>query len=74
MTNYRLQLVQFCHEDFSDVRRPMTDAQARTHTDATRHPPECLDWGVPTDGGLRFTYRGYGGATYHAYYTVEVAP
>lgn len=73
MTGYRLRLIQFCHEDFSDVRRPMTTVQARTATDAAMYPPSP-DACTPTDGGLRYTFTGYGGATYHAYYAVEVQP
>lgn len=31
---YKLRLLQLCHEDFTDIRRPMTTDEARTHTDA----------------------------------------
>jgi len=68
---YKLRLLRLCHEDFTDIRRPMTTDEARTHTDAILDPPCHPERGIPTDGGLRFTYMRYGGKTYHAYYAVE---
>jgi hypothetical protein len=65
----QLQLISFCHEDFSEVRRPMSEQQARTATDAAMAPPSVASC-IPTDGGLRYTFRGYGGDTFHAYYRI----
>ena len=62
------KLISFHREDFSEVRRPCSDAvERKAWVYSEMYPPVNREAMTRTDGGWRFTFTS-DGRTFHAYY------
>lgn len=62
-----MKMIKFCYEDFSEVKAPVQDADARIASVMAEKYIPNRDSCVETDGGKRFTF-AWKGKNFHAYY------